>query len=58
MIQEFSEQNHVSLTQVKNNIYGNIENTNRWNIEDYFSDLISSLKAEDTILTKELSKGI
>ena len=57
MIQVFSEQNHVPITQVKNNIYGNIENTNGWNLGDYFSDLISSLKAKDAVLTKTLSKG-
>ena len=58
MIQSFSSQNDVLISQIKNNIYRRIVDGNWWNLDAFFSDLTLDLLGNNSTLMKELSKGI
>ena len=43
--------------QIKQNIYRNIENDDWWNLEEYFANLTSALKENDTKMVDSMKKG-
>ena len=50
-------ENDVAMTQIKQNIYRNIENDNWWNLEAYFANLTSALKENDIKMADSMKKG-
>ena len=57
MLEKLSLDNDVSMMQIKQNIYRNIENDDWWNLEEYFANLTSALKENDTKMVDSMKKG-
>ena len=55
MMQNFSSQYDISITQIKNNMFRSIEHGNWWKLDSFFSDLDLALKGYNSAMLNELS---